>query len=209
MTTEVSLLEDVLFAFRQEFGRPTPEAVRVWTSRYPRFAADIREAATLLAEMELQAALNRPSPDDERLVAAARSSALDALHRASAAAPAAGDALTLADALRTVAFTADDLGRQMSLAPSIISQVVRGKVMGATIPEMFTCMLARLLGRDVDWVRGRYPGGVIAAYAAPSAAGYVRSNVSTVDTSDLTFQEVVMDANGMDESQRRYWLQEP
>jgi hypothetical protein len=207
MTTNMELLEDVLFAFRCKNERPSIDAVLDWTSRYPRFANEIREAAVLWAEMETQEDLNRPSPDDERLVAEARSAALSALHRASVPRPHAAEARSLAEAVRHAGVTAAELARQMSLPASVVSQVVRGKIMGATIPETFTRMLARLLGREIEWVRGHYPGGVIAAYSAVSGNGQT-IGVSTSNSAELTFQESVMDANGIDEAQRRFWLEE-
>lgn len=208
MTTETNLLEDVLFAFRHENEWPTPAVVLEWTNRYPRFTKEIREAAVLWAEMEMQAALNQPSPDDERLVMDARSAALNALYGTSNARPRAAEARTIADAVRQTGTTAAELGRQMSLPASVVSLVVRGKIMGASIPEAFSQMLARLLGREVDWVRGRYPGGVIAAYGLPTESTRTPTTVSVSDTTELTFQEAVMDAAGMDEAQRRFWLEE-
>lgn len=208
MTTKMNLLEDVLFAFRHEHERPSPDAVLEWTTRYPRFANEIREAAALWAEMEMQAKLNRPSPDDEKLVMEARSAALNALHSASKARSGAAEPRTLSEAIRQNGTTAAELGRQLSLPATVISQVVRGKIMGATIPEAFTRMIARLLGQEADWVRKCYPGGVIAAYDLRRGEASPPTPISASTAAELTFQEAVMDASGMDEAQRRFWLED-
>ena len=75
--------------------------------------------------------------------------------------------------------------------------------MGATIPDTFTRMVARLLGREVEWIRACYPAGIAAAYRIDE-----RTGVTASTSVELTFQEVVMEANGLSDEQRRFWLDE-
>lgn len=208
MSDDTTLLEDVLFAFRNGHGMPTPEAVQHWTTRYPRFSSQIREAAAAWAEIEMQSKLSRPSPDDESLVMAARSAALNALHSATNASVEVRLSRTLCEAADDVGITAVEIGRQVALPASVVSQVFRSKVMGATIPEALTRMLARLLRKDVDWIRSRYPAGVMAAYEARANNGGGSRANDVPSAAALTFQEIVMDSHGMDDNQRSYWLKE-
>jgi hypothetical protein len=194
-------LEDVLFAFRAQNERPSREAVEHWTARYPQFATEIREAAALWAESNVQETVYRPSREDESLVAEARSRALNALHRSSATQPPARVPRNLGEAVRQAGTTVAEISRQISLPTSVVSKVIRSKIMGATIPDTFTRMVARLLGREVDWVRGCYPPGIAAAYGSNGATGITAST-----SVELTFQEAVTEAFGMSDEQRRFWL---
>ena len=206
---ETEVLDDVLFEFRRENNVPTPEAVEAWAARYPRFAQEIRKAATMWAEMEMEALLNRPSDDDESLVMEARSAALNALHRASnqrTQSTAIGhEVRTLSDAVGATRLSVAELARQISLPATVLSQIVRGKIMGATIPETLTRMLAHLLGKEADWIRNCYPGGVMTAYETASRPP---SGISSSEVTDLTFQEAIMDVSGLNEEQRLFWLEE-
>ena len=200
---EPALLEDVLFAFRAQNDRPTQDAVEQWMVLYPHFGKEIREAAALWAEFDLQETVYRPSSEDERLVAEARSRAVNALHRSSAAGAPVRQPRNLGDAVRQAGTTAAEIARQISLPTPVVSQILRSKVMGATIPDTFTRMVARLLGREVDWIRACYPAGIAAAYRIDE-----RTDVTASTSVELTFQEVVMEANGLSDEQRRFWLDE-
>ncbi len=212
MTTETMLLEDVLFSLRQQNDSPTPEAVQEWVARYPQFAREIGEAAIAWAEMELQAKLHRPSPaDEDSLAMTARSAILDALRRAPGRRQTSADVSTLADAVRQRGLSASDLGRQMALPTPVVSGVLRGRIMGATIPETFTRMLARALTVETPWVKERYPSGIAMAYVAPMGISSFM-NASPVRPADaeaanLTFQQAVLEVEGMDEGQRSFWLE--
>jgi hypothetical protein len=212
MTTEAMLLEDVLFSLRQNDERPTPEAVQDWIARFPQFAKEIQEAAAVWAEMELHAALHQPSAADERLVAEARSAILNALRRSSQQRPGLVDVSTLTEAVRQRGVSTSDLGRQMALPTPVVSGVIRGRIMGATIPETFTRLLAYALGVEPSWIKERYSSGVAMAYLAVTdacspynAARPVRAAADEVAC--LTFQQAVMESESMDEAQRSFWLE--
>ncbi|PWS37133.1 hypothetical protein DFH01_09705 [Falsiroseomonas bella] len=195
------LLDEVLFAFRRDNALPTPDAVSDWCRRHPRFAEDIQEEAMLWAEEEMMAALHRHLPEDEAVVQEARARAVKAVeHGAARVAAASSD--TFADALRSAGIDQAEAARQLGMPASVLKRLIRGEIMGATIPQTFTYMLSRLLGQAEEWVLARYPATLAAAQDASCrptpGAGF----------GTISFQEAVADADDATEEERAFWLEE-
>ena len=75
--------DDVLFAFHEACPRPTVEEIIDWTTRYPKFADDIRAHAAVARDWATREGLPSEEPDETRL-ARAYSRALNALYKADA-----------------------------------------------------------------------------------------------------------------------------
>ncbi len=197
--TNSLLLDDVLTGFRREEPGPAPAAVAAWCKRFPRFADEIAEDAMLWAEENLNASLHRETARDDSLYAAVGSAALNALYR-SPSTPAPGrEAVTLGDALDASGLSIPEAARQMSLPRSVVSKLIRGDIMGASIPGTLTEMLARLLRRSFEWTQARYPATVVQAFA---------EGVTGRRTATLTFQDAIADAHDAEDAQRTFWLEE-
>jgi len=96
-----------------------------------------------------------------------------------------------------------EMSRQMSLPRTVMSQLVRGDIMGASIPETLTEMLSRLLRQTVDWIRARYPASLVAAYGDECGSRVARERAATT-----IFQDAVMNAHDVSDAQRSFWLGE-
>lgn len=199
----ILLLDDVLLDFRKENPGPTPAAVADWCARFPRFTDEIAEEAVLWAEEEMNAALHRTTKRDERLYATVRSAALNSLHHARTERVAAMLVNTIAEAMEAVGIGVSEMSRQMSLPRSVVSQLVRGDIMGASIPHTLTEMVSRLIRQTVEWTRARYPATLVAAYGNDCGRRATHDRAAT-----LTFQDAVVNAPEIDDAQRTFWLEE-
>ena len=198
------LLDDVLFRFRQESSGPTPAAVADWRTRFPRFADEIAEEAILWAEEEMNAKLHRTTERDERLYAVVKSAALNSLYNARIERETTTrQVTTLAEAMEAVGTDVSEMSRQMSLPRSVVSHLVRGDIMGASIPQTLTEMVSRLIRQSVEWISARYPATLVAAYGddCDNRSRHQR-------TATMTFQDAVMNAPETDDAQRKFWLEE-
>jgi hypothetical protein len=196
------LLDDVLLGFRRDNFGPAPAAVADWCARFPRFADEISDEAILWAEENMNASLYRPKERDESLYAAVRSTALNSLHRARAERESGRQVNTFADAMIAAGIDVPEMSRQMSLPRSVMSQLVRGDIMGASIPHTLTEMLSRLLRQTVDWTRACYPATLVAAY------GNDCGQVTHKHAATMTFQDAVMKSSDIDDAQRTFWLED-
>jgi hypothetical protein len=151
----------------------------------------------------MNTSLHRTTERDESLYAAVRSAALNALHRAQTARDAARQVNTIADAMEAVGIDVSEMSRQTSLPRSVASQLVRGDIMGASIPHTLTEMVSRLLRQTVEWTRARYPATLVAAYGHDCGSQVTHDRAAT-----MTFQDAVMNAPDTDDAQRSFWLEE-
>ena len=149
----------------------------------------------------MNASLHRETERDERLYATVRSAALNSLHHARSSRGVANEADTLADAMELVGVGVPEMARQMSLPKSVVARLVRGDIMGASIPRTLTEMLSRLLRQSIDWTLARYPASLIPAYG--NAEGVTHHRPAT-----LTFQDTILDAPDIEDEQRTFWLEE-
>lgn len=200
--TSTALLDDVLFAFRQENALPTPDVVDEWRARYPRFAEAISEEAVLWAEQEMMASLHREEHDDVQATADAEAWAAAAVERAAVRTVEPPPAASLADALCLAGLDQDGAARQLGFPRSVMVRIIRGDVMGATIPQTFTTMFARLLGRCEEWLYDRYPATLATAQGSECQTS-ARSGFGTI-----SFQHALADAEDANDEERRFWLED-
>jgi transcriptional regulator with XRE-family HTH domain len=195
---ETIVLDEVLYAFRCTNRMPTPAVVREWCGRYPRFARAIMDEALVWVEQDTMAKLQPHPEDEEAVVETARAAALQAVKR-----PVAHivPPKTLSEAITLRGTTESEVARQLGMPRSVLSRVLRGQVMGATIPPAFTTAFATLIDMAEDWITGRYAETRVAVF------GDDRMKERDGNRA-VSFQEAISDAADADEAQRCFWLEE-
>jgi hypothetical protein len=95
------------------------------------------------------------------------------------------------------------MSRQMSLPRSVLAKLIRGDIMGASIPHTLTEMVSRLIRQTVEWTSTRYPPTLVSPYGDDFGNRMGHDRAAT-----MTFQDAVTNAPETDDEQRVFWLEE-
>ncbi len=194
---------DVLFAFHEACPRPTVEEIIDWTTRYPKFADDIRAHAAVARDWAAREGLAAEEPDATRL-ARAYSRALNALYRADAEPKAAeGDAAQsfhdiIAARGTSVAALAREVGGTVGIGRSVLADLVNGAMRGP-VGQRFLDAVCRAIAITHD----RFYAALEKALAAPRLGLAKADAAPTVNA--RSYEEVIRDSD-MTPEQIRYWL---
>lgn len=194
--------DDVLFAFHQTCDNPTDEQVSEWTRRYPQYADDIREHASLRAQWASESDEPGAEPD-ESMLARGRSHALNLLHgvHQEAAAAQKVSEKTWPQALSAAGFDIPRLARCINIDRMVLAELNAGR-MRLPLGRRLTDALTDVLGMSAAWLE-RVVSDLL---AGPRRLGHAKADEApTINT--RSYAEVIH-ASSMSETEKSYWLGE-
>jgi len=190
--------DDVLFAFHEACPRPTVEEIIDWTTRFPKFADEIRAHAAVARDWATREGLSAEEPDETRL-ARAYSRALNALYMADAEPNAAQSFHDIIAARGTsVAALQREVGGAVGIGRSVLADLVNGAMRGP-VGQRFLDSVCHAVAITHD----RFYAALKMALAAPRVGLAKADAAPTVNA--RTYEEVIRDSD-MTPEQIRYWL---
>jgi hypothetical protein len=193
-------LDDVLAHLAAAPRPPDAQTLRVWTARYPNFAAEIIDFATDLHEMEAARAQHDvaivDAEDVDVVVNRTMSrvqTLLDAIERPEAV-------TDLTAEISAVGLDLDSFQRAVGIDRSILDCLLARLVKPATLPAKLVSALGEILNRSSDRIRDylRLPPHSVAAYKSRKRP----------QTTQVDFAMIVQQSR-LSEPEITRWLSEP
>ena len=194
--------DEVMFAMHQQCERPTAEQIIRWTSRYPEFASDIREHAAIRMEWNAMDDREDLEPSEE-LLARGRSRALNAVHRAQAAAKVeneVSDETSFEVLLAARGTNVPQLARDIDIERGVLADVMTGRVR-PPLGNRLQQALSDTLRATVTMVNA----AVLHACAHPRLGQAKAARAPTVASRSY---EKTIQASSMSPERKAYWLDE-
>lgn len=191
------LLEDVLAEIAVASSPPDAQSLRVWTAKYPEFAAEIMEFATDWVEMDAACLEHLVTAEDVDIVVNRTMSRvqkmLDTEERSVSL-------IDLAVDIRATGYDFDTFQRIVGIDRSILDCLIARLVRPVRLPASLVRVLAETLNRSIEDVREylRLPPQPVAAYKSRR-----RPDIKQAD-----FAEIVQHSQ-LSEVEKARWLAEP
>jgi hypothetical protein len=193
--------DDVLFAFHQSCEHPTVEQIIEWSERYPEFADEIREHASI--RLDWAAMPEEPHDLDETMLSRSRSRALNAIYnaqRSEQSNDASSPEATWEQIVSSAGFTIPQLARQIDIDRSVLAELAAGR-MRLPIGQRLTYALTTALG----------VGKSILEVAVTKRLTQPRLGQAKADREPTivarSYEEIIRSSQMPDE-RKRYWLVE-
>jgi hypothetical protein len=195
--------DDVLFAFHQQYDRPTAEEIIEWTRRFPQFAEDIRAHAAVAWDWANQEGLVVAEPD-ESLLARGYSQALNAIYNAENSAASNQNVAASQSFPQMIAACGKDvrqLARELDIERGVIADLVGGRML-PPIGERFIAAFASALSQSKEV----FNKALDFALSSPQQLGYAKAD--HMPTIIPQSYEDIIRKSGMTDERKRYWLGE-
>jgi hypothetical protein len=190
--------DEVLFAFHEACEQPSAEDIIEWTRRYPQFADDIREHATVARDWAARKGLPAMEPD-ETMLARGHSRVLNVLYNAEVAAKAAGEPCESFQQIMAERGTdVPRLARELDIAQCVVADLVNGGVL-APIGQRLLNAFTRVLSITAE----AFDGALQRALNAPRLGHAKADGAPTIIP--RPYEEVIRTSNMLPE-RVEYWL---
>lgn len=190
----------ILFSLHKAGKNPTAKEIDDWVKQYPEYADDIRSHAAIIKDWAAREDLPALEPD-EATVSRSQSRAIDALHRARAAAVGErAGARTFDEIMAATGTDVPGLARKLDIKRSVLSALVGGRML-APVGDRLVSALTDCWSITTEV----FEAAVRAALTAPTLG--IPKAGSTPTVIPRSYEELVR-SSSMTDARKKYWLGE-